>query len=132
MSLTSISLAFLLMSTYWVEMAAWSSEAGRPDPQQSTRQRRRGTCQLSCSRPRGRRRPRCCTPPARWCSSRGPWGPPRTTAPDDPLVTAHVLVDFPAEVFFAICGALGQELLCLLLIGCVLEVEGVAAVEVVV
>jgi len=53
-------------------------------------------------------------------------------APDDPLVTAHVLVDFPAEVFFAICGALGQELLCLLLIGCVLEVEGVAAVEVVV
>merc|ERR1719410_323533 len=53
-------------------------------------------------------------------------------APDDPLVTAHVLVDFPAEVFIAICGALGQELLCLLLIRCVFEVEGVAAVEVVV
>merc|ERR1712203_342485 len=53
-------------------------------------------------------------------------------APDDPLVTAHVLVDFPAEVFFAICGTIGQELLCLLLIGCVFEVEGVAAVEVVV
>ena len=32
----------------------------------------------SCSRRPCRRRPRCCTPRARWCSNPCPWGPPRS------------------------------------------------------